>query len=111
MVRALCVFMLSIAGLVGATVRMPAQESPAGGEAASFFSGVVTELASGSITVSRTILGKSAETRTFTINSETRVEGQLKVKSRVTVRFAPGDDGDVAVSIVVRDDKKSGGKK
>jgi hypothetical protein len=84
-----------------------AQENPEGNQERPFFSGVVTELASGKVTVARTILGKPGDKRTFAITTETRIEGSLKVKSRVTVQFAPGDDGEVAVSIVVRDkDKK-----
>jgi hypothetical protein len=71
---------------------------------ASFFSGVVAEITAEKVTVSRVILGKDPEKRTFTINTDTKIEGKLKNKSRVTVRFA----GEAAVSIVVRDkaDKK-----
>lgn len=81
------------------------QENPAGTvDQASFFSGVVTDLTAENVTVSRAILGKDPETRTFAIDHDTKIEGKLKNKSRVTVRFA----GEVAVSIVVRDkaDKK-----
>ena len=71
---------------------------------AAFFSGVVAEMTAEKVTVSRVILGKDPEKRTFVINGETKIEGKLKNKSRVTVRFA----GETAVSIVVRDkaDKK-----
>ena len=81
------------------------QESP---DQASFFSGVVTDLTAEKVTVSRTILGKEPEKRTFAIHPDTKIEGKLKNKSRVTVRFAPAEDGEIAVSIVVRDkaDKK-----
>ncbi len=72
-----------------------------------YFSGVVTQLATDRLSVSRTILGKASEQRTFRITSETRVEGKLKMKSRVTVQFASAEEGgDVAVSIVVRDKAK-----
>lgn len=73
-----------------------------------FFSGTVTENAEDKVTVARTILGKPAENRTFVINAETKVEGKIKPKVRVTVRYAPGEQGDVALSILVRDrqDKK-----
>ena len=85
------------------------QESQPGTvDQASFFSGVVTELTAEQVTISRAILGKEPERRTFAIRRDTRIEGKLKNKSRVTVRFAAGESGEVAVSIVVRDkaDKK-----
>jgi hypothetical protein len=84
---------------------MPAsQETPEGAnQERPFFSGIVTELASDKLSVSRTILGKADEQRTFRITGATRIEGKLKLKSRVTVQFAAGEEGDVAVSIVVRD--------
>jgi hypothetical protein len=88
--------------LLGAGTILVAQE-PGETDAAAFFSGTVTALGEGKVSVSRTILGKSPETRTFILNEKTKIEGQLKMKSRVTVRFAPSDEGDMAVSIVVRD--------
>jgi len=71
-----------------------------------FFSGVVTVLADDKVTVFRTVLGKNAESRTFLINSETRVEGKMKVKARVTVRYAKDEDGDRALHIIVRAPQK-----
>lgn len=76
-----------------------------GTDAASFFSGTVVENSSSQITVARTIQGRSPERRTFIINSGTTIEGHLKDKSRVTVRFASGENGDVALSIIVRDSR------
>lgn len=67
-----------------------------------FYSGTVSELSADKITVSKTILGKPAEKRTFAINQATKIQGKLKVKARVTVRFVATDDGDVATSILVR---------
>ncbi|MBZ5609149.1 MAG: hypothetical protein LAP38_12880 [Acidobacteriia bacterium] len=66
------------------------------------FSGPIVELSADKITVSRSILGKPAETRTFWIKPDTRVEGKLRLKVRVTVGFVTGDEGDVARLIVVR---------
>lgn len=66
------------------------------------FSGPIVELTAAKITVSRSILGKPAEKRTFWIKSDTRVEGKLRVKAKVTVGFVTTDDGDVARLIVVR---------
>ena len=66
------------------------------------FSGSIIELTTSKITVSRSILGKPAEKRVFLINSDTRIEGKLHVKLKVTVGFVTSDDGDVARLIVVR---------
>ena len=66
------------------------------------FSGPIVEFSTAQITVSRSILGKPAEKRTFLIKSDTRIEGKLRVKARVTVGFVTTDDGDVARLIVVR---------
>ena len=71
-----------------------------------FFSGVVTALAEDKITVFKTVLGKSSETRTFLITPETRVEGKLRVKVRVTVRYTREDEGDRALHIIVRSSQK-----
>ena len=71
-----------------------------------FFSGVVTTLADDRITVFKTVLGKSSETRTFLITPETRVEGKLRVKVRVTVRYTRQEDGDRALHIIVRSSQK-----
>ena len=66
------------------------------------FSGSIIELTTSKITVSRSILGKPAEKRVFLINSDTRIEGKLHVKLKVTIGFVTSDDGDVARLIVVR---------
>ena len=71
-----------------------------------FFSGVVTTLAEDRITVYKTVLGKSSETRTFLITPETRVEGKLRVKARVTVRYTREEEGDRALHIIVRSSQK-----
>ena len=68
-----------------------------------FFSGTVVELAANKVTVSRTVLGKPAEKRSFVLNSGTKVEGKLAAKTRVTVRYTGSEQGDVALSILVRD--------
>jgi hypothetical protein len=66
------------------------------------FSGPIVELTATKITVSRSILGKPAEKRSFWIKSDTRIEGKLRVRVRVTVGYVAGDDGDVARLVVVR---------
>lgn len=68
-----------------------------------FFSGAVAELPEGKVTVSRAVLGKPAENRTFLINGDTKVEGELKVNARVTVGFRASAEGDVAARIIVRE--------
>ena len=67
-----------------------------------FFSGAITALNPDSITVIRKGLGKDSVTRTFVVDSATTIEGRLRVKAKVTVRFAPSDNGDRAVHIIVR---------
>jgi hypothetical protein len=66
------------------------------------YSGSIVEFTTSKITVSRSILGKPAEKRIFLITSETRVEGKLRVKLKVTIGFVSTDDGDTARLIVVR---------
>ncbi len=71
-----------------------------------FFAGNVTALSGETLTVGRTVLGKISSTRTFRITPETRVEGNLRVRSKVTVRFVSRDDGDQALHIIVRTGQK-----
>jgi hypothetical protein len=71
-----------------------------------FFSGVITVLADDQITVSKNVIGKNSDVRVFRIAKETRVEGKLRLKARVTVRYNHSDDGDHAVHIIVRSAQK-----
>lgn len=80
-------------------------------DADTFFSGNVVEIAADHVTVSRAVLGKPAEKRTFKITPETKTEGKMKNKSRVTVRYATSEEGDVAVSIIVRPERAESKKK
>jgi hypothetical protein len=66
------------------------------------FSGSIVELSTSKIAVSRSILGKQPEKRIFLITSDTRIEGKLRLKLKVTVGFVASDDGYVARLIVVR---------
>jgi hypothetical protein len=75
------------------------------------FSGPIVEVTAEKITVSRSILGKPAEKRTFWIKSDTRIEGKLRVRVKVTVGFVTTDDGDVARLVVVRTSQKPAEKK
>jgi len=95
------ILLLSV--LVCSSIPARTQEPRTNGTApqGEFFSGSVTVLSSDKVTVLRAELGKNV-TRTFVITPETKIEGKPRVKSRVTVRFVPADDGDRAVHIIVR---------
>jgi len=75
------------------------------------FSGPIVELSATKITVSRSILGKPAEKCTFLIKSDTRIEGKLRVRAKVTVGFVTTDEGDIARLVVVRTAQKPADKK
>ena len=67
-----------------------------------YFAGIVTAFSETSITITRTVLGKST-VRTFVITAETVTQGgKPKVKSKVTVKWVAGNDGDQAVKIILR---------
>jgi len=84
-----------------------AQQSTTNQPLSQTFSGAVVELTAEKITVARSILGGAAQKRTFLLKPDTRVEGHLRAKVRVTVGFINTPDGDVARLIVVRDKKKT----
>ena len=79
----------------------PAADETTAKAADTFFAGAVTESTVDKITVGRTVRGR-AESRTFRLTSETKIEGSLASKVRVTVRYVTDDDGDTATLIVVR---------
>lgn len=91
---------LLIAGLAGAQ-SPPEQKKPD-----TFFSGTVSESTAEKISVSRSVSGKQ-EKRTFRITADTKVEGKLQPKVRVTVQYVSDDDGSTAIRIVVRGAPKS----
>jgi hypothetical protein len=77
------------------SVQQPADE---------FFAGVITALTDGSITLTRTVLGK-ATVRSFAITAETLMQppgGKPKLKQKVTVKWVSGENGDRAVKIILR---------
>jgi hypothetical protein len=64
------------------------------------FSGVVTAVTETSLTAVRS---GSKESKTFILTPETRIDGpKPKVNSRVTIRYIAGEEGDRAVSVIVR---------
>ena len=71
-----------------------------------FFSGTISALDPEKLTVIKSVLGKSTETRMFLITKETRVEGKLRVKVRVTIRYTRDDSGNHALHIIVRTPQK-----
>src|ERR1700743_638908 len=77
------------------------QDSPPGPpkQPDTFFAGSVTEITPAKLSVSRKVSGKT-ENRSFRITPDTKVEGKLKMKVRVTVRYATDDDGATAMLIV-----------
>ena len=53
------------------------------------------------ITVTRTVRGQ-AESRSFRVTAQTKVDGKLQKSVRVTVGFITDDNGDTATLVVVR---------
>jgi hypothetical protein len=74
-----------------------------------FFAGSVVEFTTEKITVSRVNLGKT-EKRVFRITPDTKCEGKLTKKVRVTVKYVASDDGETAELIIVRSAQKKTGK-
>ena len=87
------------------------QENAPHNEADLFFSGNVIEVAKDRLTVARTVLARPTEKRSFALNAETKIEGKIKLKTRVTVHYAPGEQGDIALTIIVRDKAEKDSKK
>ncbi len=61
------------------------------------YSGTVAEFSPDKV-----VVAKTKESRTFKITLETKIEGKLKAKARVTVRYVAADDGYTALRIIVR---------
>ena len=87
---------------VAFSVRVRGDDPAAAQPPDQYFAGIVTALSDSSVTITRTILGKST-VRTFAITSETVIQGgKPKLKTRVTVKWVKGDEGDRAVKIILR---------
>ena len=89
-----------VIGLLASTP-LWADETATSKAADAFFAGTVMELTSETIMVARTVRGK-AESRKFQLTPQTKTEGKLAAKVRVTVRYITDEDGDTATLIVVR---------
>jgi hypothetical protein len=95
-------------GIAGLAVRPLSADEPSTAvakKADAFFAGTVVEWSAEKIMVTRTVLGKP-ENRSFVMTADTKIEGRLRAKIRVTVRYTSDDDGDTATMIIVRSTKK-----
>jgi hypothetical protein len=99
--RLTAAFVIGLLAGSGGALPLVADETNTAKAPDTFFAGTVTELTSESVTVGRTVRGK-AESRTFALTSQTKTEGKLVAKVRVTVRYVADDDGYTATLIVVR---------
>jgi hypothetical protein len=81
--------------------RASAQQEPPENKVDTFFAGTVTEFSPDKVEVSRVVSGKK-ENRAFRVTPDTKVEGKLRTKVRVTVRYSSTDEGDTATLIIVR---------
>ncbi len=96
---------IALPGILPAQDQQPAPppSSKKAAPSADIFSGTVTLLSEGSLTVERKVLGRDAVMRTFVMDDKTTVEGRVRPRARVTVRFRALDEGGfVAVHIIVR---------
>ena len=102
--RRLACLAVGVALTLVSAKNLPGQDDPPAEVQAQdqFFAGNVTAISDSSITVTRTVLGKESTVHTFIITAETHIEGNPKLKSKVTVRFTSGEEGDRAVRIIVR---------
>jgi hypothetical protein len=67
---------------------------------AQFFAGTVVELDANHIRVTRTLVGRPTESRSFAINATTKMNrAAIKLHNRVTVRYKRLPEGDVALEI------------
>ena len=94
-------------GLAALSVRLISADEPAASakKADAFFAGTVVESTAEKLTLTRTVLGKP-EDRTFLVTPETKIEGRLRPRVRVTVRYISDENGDTATMIIVRSTKK-----
>jgi hypothetical protein len=66
-----------------------------------YFTGTLVENAPDHLKVSRVLQGKSEE-HIFKVNAQTKVEGRLRLRVRINVRYIAGDNGDIAILVIVR---------
>lgn len=95
---------------VGSLFSQAEENDSAAKKVDAFFAGAVVETTPEKLTVSRTVLGKT-ESRSFAVTPETKIEGRIIPKARVTVRYASDESGDTAVLVVVRGSTQQTAKK
>jgi|SRR5690349_4844323 hypothetical protein len=98
--RVLAALLLSTA--LSTPAEPTATQGPPAFPRAQFFAGIVTDLSRERVTVSRSLVGRPRENRTFLIRPQTKLSRPLKVRARVTVRYRHLPEGDVALEIQVR---------
>jgi hypothetical protein len=78
-------------------------QKPAAVSAEEIFSGTVTQFTDRSLTVVHKVPGQPPVTREFVRDGKTTIEGNLRSRARVTVRYRALDNGGfVAVHVIVR---------
>jgi hypothetical protein len=95
-------FVALIIAFVSAAFAFAPQQPPSAEPNYEFVSGTIADLPPGKLVVNRAVPGKPPEMRTFLLTAETKIEGRLRVRARVTVGFRPSAEGDVAMRIIVR---------
>ncbi len=96
------IFLLSVLAAVSPAVDLAQQPLPgAVTPKDQMFSGTVTAVGDGWFTALRT--GTSTDAHTFLVTVDTQFEGpKPEINSRVTVRYIPKDEGDLALRVIVR---------
>ena len=88
-------------------VALAAPQADARGD--QYFAGTVVESTAEQLTVARILQGRN-ESKVFHITSDTKFEGRVAPKVRVTVRYVTSDDGDRATLVIVRTEPAGKGK-
>ncbi len=71
-------------------------------QAQRYFSGTVVAQSAESLTVTRTVLGRIQVSRNFLLGPDTVIEGELRERSRVTVKYVDREETLEATHIIVR---------
>ena len=88
-------FLALVVSALAGGVCLGAEEAAPPRKPDAFFAGSVMESTPEKLVVSRTNLGRK-QSRTFIVTPDTKVEGELALKARVTVRYTTDDSGDTA---------------
>lgn len=101
--NALAAVLVALGFLAPACVSAADSQKPAAVIAEEIFSGTVTQFTDRSFTVVHTVPGRPPVTREFMRDGKTTIEGKLRNKVRVTVRYKALENGGfVALHIIVR---------